>query len=252
MSTEKLSAPSFSIASAANPATKDRLITDHLELVDKIANSFRLHLGNTRVTLDELVAAGREGLCEAAERFDATVGAQFSTFAYWRIKGAMVDAIRLTEAYSRTDVANYRAAQARPSEHVTQRRRSRAVTIVSYDHVRSGVGSQDLGGTAEVSEAAWREANDLPSASVDPETLLAERENEAARRRAIEALPRALATLGAADRELLNGLYVEGKRCLEISAERGVHHSRVSRRHQIALNRLRAAMLELGVDVSEG
>jgi RNA polymerase sigma factor for flagellar operon FliA len=39
------------------------------------------------------VAAGVVGLADAAERFDPEAGNRFVTFAYYRIRGAMVDAI---------------------------------------------------------------------------------------------------------------------------------------------------------------
>ena len=49
---------------------------------------------NAQLELDELVAYGQIGLLEAAERFDAKVGANFLTFAHYRIKGAIFDGLR--------------------------------------------------------------------------------------------------------------------------------------------------------------
>lgn len=49
---------------------------------------------NSQFEMDELVAWGQIGLLEAAERFDARVGANFLTFAHYRIKGAIYDGLR--------------------------------------------------------------------------------------------------------------------------------------------------------------
>src|SRR6476646_2648887 len=44
--------------------------------------------------MDELISYGQVGLLEAADRFDAKVGANFLTFAHYRIKGAIFDGLR--------------------------------------------------------------------------------------------------------------------------------------------------------------
>ncbi len=42
---------------------------------------------------EELVAYGQLGLVEAASRYDATQGAKFITYAYYRIRGSILDAV---------------------------------------------------------------------------------------------------------------------------------------------------------------
>src|SRR5207253_1298256 len=46
------------------------------------------------IELEELMAYGQVGLLEAANRFDPKVGANFLTFAHYRIKGAIFDGLR--------------------------------------------------------------------------------------------------------------------------------------------------------------
>lgn len=48
---------------------------------------------NVPLEIDELIHAGIVGLAEAAARFDGSGGRNLMTFAYWRIRGAMLDAI---------------------------------------------------------------------------------------------------------------------------------------------------------------
>jgi RNA polymerase sigma factor for flagellar operon FliA len=54
-----------------------------------------------RIPLDDLAAVGAIGLLEAFDRFDPARGIQFSTFAEYRIRGAMYDALRDNDAFSR-------------------------------------------------------------------------------------------------------------------------------------------------------
>ncbi len=43
------------------------------------------------IELDDLIAYGQLGLVEAAQSFDSSRGCQFSTFAYYRIRGSIYD-----------------------------------------------------------------------------------------------------------------------------------------------------------------
>jgi RNA polymerase sigma factor for flagellar operon FliA len=77
----------------ARPKRRDDLIHDHLHLVRTIARRVRRELDG-RHDLDDLEGHGMEGLIQAAERFDPRRGVRFSTFAGYRIRGAMYDAVR--------------------------------------------------------------------------------------------------------------------------------------------------------------
>src|SRR5262245_52198355 len=54
-----------------------------------------------RLPLDDLAAVGAIGLLEAFDRFDPARSIQFTTFAEYRIRGAMYDALRENDAFSR-------------------------------------------------------------------------------------------------------------------------------------------------------
>ena len=49
----------------------------------------------------ELVAMGTVGLIEAVERFDPQTGYRFTTFATWRMRGAILDGLRALDGASR-------------------------------------------------------------------------------------------------------------------------------------------------------
>ena len=55
------------------------------------------------VDLEDLVAYGQMGLAEAARDFDPARGTQFSTFAYYRIRGAIYDGLAKMSWFSRVE-----------------------------------------------------------------------------------------------------------------------------------------------------
>ncbi len=53
------------------------------------------------LSIEDLVSFGAIGLLEAFDRFDPTRQIQFSTFAEYRIRGAMMDALRQSDSFTR-------------------------------------------------------------------------------------------------------------------------------------------------------
>lgn len=68
-------------------------IEQFLPLVNKIAYHLKGRLPDS-VMVDDLIQSGVIGLIEAAQKFDASQGASFETYAGIRIRGAMLDEIR--------------------------------------------------------------------------------------------------------------------------------------------------------------
>src|SRR5882672_10304022 len=89
---------------------KNGLVEQHLSLVQAIARKVKKTLGSS-IEYDDLVAYGSKGLVEAADRYDSRPGVAFTTFAYYRIRGAMFDGLRTMGWYSRADYARYRAEE---------------------------------------------------------------------------------------------------------------------------------------------
>lgn len=88
---------------------RKRLAERHLPLVRSMATKLKDHLPD-HLALEDLVAYGSKGLMEAAERYDPSRGNAFSTFAHYRIRGAMVDGMRDMGGLSRAVVGRFRAA----------------------------------------------------------------------------------------------------------------------------------------------
>jgi RNA polymerase sigma factor for flagellar operon FliA len=72
---------------------RDALILRNTRLVRHIVGKLVAQLP-PGTDVENLEAAGTLGLVEAANRFDASRGTRFETFAYYRIRGAIIDELR--------------------------------------------------------------------------------------------------------------------------------------------------------------
>jgi len=71
----------------------EKKIAQFLPLVHKIAQRAATYL-RPPLTYDDLVSAGMVGLVKAARDYDTSFNAEFQTYAYIRIKGAILDELR--------------------------------------------------------------------------------------------------------------------------------------------------------------
>src|SRR5260221_12843160 len=72
---------------------RQRLVDANVPFVRSIAAKIKEQLPR-EIEFDDLVAYGMQGLLEAAQRFDGSHGTSFTTFAYYRVRGAMFDGLR--------------------------------------------------------------------------------------------------------------------------------------------------------------
>lgn len=82
-----------------------------LGLVDIVAAQLRRNMGAI-VEVEDLVANGREGLLDAARRYDPSRGVPFRIYANYRVRGAMIDGIRKAVALPRRAYERLVALQA--------------------------------------------------------------------------------------------------------------------------------------------
>jgi RNA polymerase sigma factor for flagellar operon FliA len=98
---------SFWKAGDADPAGRVSLVEFYIPLVVKIANSMPLAV-RQKVPVEELLGAGVIGLHGAISSFSRDKNILFSTFAWKRIKGAMLDELRGRDRLTRTQRNCYR------------------------------------------------------------------------------------------------------------------------------------------------
>jgi RNA polymerase sigma factor for flagellar operon FliA len=232
---------------AAIRLTNDQLVDRFAPLVKRMACRLKTHLPAS-VQIDDLVQNGMMGLCEAYNRFETGMGAQFETYGVHRVRGAMLDGLRENDwlprscrrdsrrielAISRLEQRNGRVPR---DEELAD---SLGVTLGEYQRMaRDSLGHEllffedmfDEGGNGFLERYFFDDAN-------EPSQLLEERRLHQLLVAGVEALP---------DREkLLMTLYYEQDLNLrEIGALMGVTESRVCQLHNQAVARLRVCLLD--------
>ncbi len=81
---------------------RDQLIEKHLNYAKSLTAKLHRQLSSD-LEFDELYAHGTKGLVEAAQRYDPTRGVAFTTFSYYRIRGAIFDGLRQSGWLNRSE-----------------------------------------------------------------------------------------------------------------------------------------------------
>ncbi len=93
-----------------DPSTKDQVVLQYLPYVKNIVQRIhsQLPLG---VEEDDLTNVGVIGLIDAIDRYDPTRGTKFTTYAAFRIRGAVMGELRSRDVVSRTNRSKIRQLQ---------------------------------------------------------------------------------------------------------------------------------------------
>ena len=182
-----------------------RLAEKHLPFVRRVAARMARRAW-PYLEMDDLVGIGAEALLRASAQYDPSHGTSFSTFAYLRVRGAMIDGIGLAGRLPRGVV---RRRPARPARDTVAR-------VIGLDEGRLRC-------------SAGRDRVEELIAAIDGYRLA-------------QGLDSALASLAESDRQIISRYYFGGDTLDEIA--RGMDRSRswASRAHTRALGRLRAAL----------
>jgi RNA polymerase sigma factor for flagellar operon FliA len=213
----------------------EEFVREHEGFVRSIASRVRAELDLT-CELEDLVAFGFHGLLEAKARFDASRGVQFNTFAYYRVRGAVIDGVRKM-AYLPRRAHQLRKLAEAADTLLEQEGEARAATPQARGDVQATVQQIDdiLGKlTAGFVIAAVGQDEETSAPAAPDEQLI--RASEAARvRSALDALPER-------ERKVVHDMYFEGRVLDDIAADLGVSKSWASRLHTKALGLLRAQL----------
>jgi RNA polymerase sigma factor for flagellar operon FliA len=209
-----------------------------LELVEIIARQTARAMGAV-VELDDLRSYGREGLLDAARKFDSARGVPFRAYANFRVRGAIIDGIRSTaqlprRAYERL---NGLSAALRVSEGAaddtftspTATTRAQADQALG-DHLAAMTAAITVGliappAVGEEGERVQVSTADTPEEAVGKAQLLALVQE------AIDALPEEEAVL-------VRRHYLAGERFDHVAQSLGLSKSWASRLHTRAMQRL--------------
>jgi RNA polymerase sigma factor for flagellar operon FliA len=85
-----------------NQSLRKQLIIEYLPYVKNIVHRIAIHLPAS-VDTDDLISSGIIGLIQAIERYDPTRDNKFTTYATFRIRGAVLSELRSRDFLSRSD-----------------------------------------------------------------------------------------------------------------------------------------------------
>lgn len=215
----------------------DRFIEQHRELVQRLARKVRSEL-DLGCDPEDLEAYGFQGLVQARERFDPDRGVQFSTFAYYRVRGAILDGVRQMSFLPRRAHRRLRLAEATDqiTEPLTGARGQVSAGGPALEDTLAAVDGA-LGQITAAFALAAVGQDDTPGAqpAASPEDALLDAEAVSRLREAVQGLP-------DRERALVTGVYFEGRRFDEVAVEIGVSKSWASRLHGKALDLLRTRL----------
>ena len=195
-------------------------------LVRSIAWKIHQRLPRT-VELDDLIGYGQVGLAEAARDFDAGRGVQFTTYAYYRVRGAVLDGLSTMSWFSKADYSRGRYEQA-------------ANDVLHESSPESGVANELswFTNTTRSLSAAFL-ISDFASVSLEqqtaaPESQSADIESEDLRKTISEALGR----LSEQERGLIEDIYFRGMSIKDAGERIGISKAWASRLHARILRNL--------------
>ena len=232
-------------------AEQDELIVEHLPIVRFIARRIHESLPE-HVQIDDLFSAGVVGLMDAAKRFDPSKGVKFSTFAQLRIRGAILDSLRVLDWAPRELRRKGRAVkqtigdltarlQRAPSE--AEIAREMGIGLTDYHLLLGELNGLEVG---SLHEERWDDSGEEELAYIhttpeeDPLFRCLAGETRQRLTEAVDALPER-------ERLVMNLYYYEELTMKEISSILGVAACRASQIHIAAIRRLRTMLADLNI-----
>jgi RNA polymerase sigma factor for flagellar operon FliA len=217
-----------------------KLVEQYSEYVVRIAKQVKRSL-SPNVEIDDLIGYGMTGLMEAAERFDPTLGANFSTFSYYRIRGAIYDGLRVMGYLSRT-------------EYKRQRFEERASAFMEGDGQKASLSKAAHSAEDELNGMAKKVQNlvtiYVTSLNEKEVNTIADEECEKAddrlaRLQLYDKVQNAIGSLSKTDQDIIRAYYFEEKSLEEVGKGLGLSKSWTCRKHARAIERLSSAFLSM-------
>lgn len=214
----------------------DTFAKEHHGFVKSIALRVRAEL-SLRCEVDDLLAYGFQGLVEAKGRWDADRQVKFTTFAYYRVRGAIIDGVR-------------KMAYLPPSAHHLRK------TAEAADWVLEELGetqaTEEAAGRVAEAEQTLAQMDDALSKLTASFVIAAVGQDEAAQqnspeerlltREAVERVRRVLEILPEREKIVVVGMYFENRSLDDIGAQLGVSRSWACRMHTRGLRLMREAL----------
>jgi RNA polymerase sigma factor for flagellar operon FliA len=236
------------LRTSGDPVARGALIDLHIGYARVLAATFYARRFHEEIEFGDYLQYASVGLLEAMDRFDPARGAQFRTFAARRMQGAMLNGIeRLTEKQQQI------AARQRLRAEQAETARSAAL---------AGSGADDLAGLRRPEQLlryvadvgiglalAWLlEGTAMVDTGELTESVPFYRQAELRQLR--ERLRALVDALPPPERMVVRSHYQQDQRFDSIAREMGLSKGRISQIHKQAMQRMRAALADDGLDLS--
>ncbi|MBU1537726.1 sigma-70 family RNA polymerase sigma factor [Myxococcota bacterium] len=203
-------------------------------MVRKIANQVYRTIPKDCIEIDDLIAMGTLGLYEAAERYDPKSGNRFSTFSWYRVRGAILDGLRSNSVVHRKNSRVLRAEEG-ASEYLSQ------AFPGGTTPTSTGEAMGALGGALKSLATIYVFSMDTTESILADETRTPEEESTYSQM--IPRLRENLHVLDETERRIIEGVYCEDKTLKDLSEELGRSRSWGCRIHARAIEKLRDKLL---------
>ncbi len=229
--------------------TRNRLVTFYAPLVTIVARRFARR-SRSMESLEELYSFGCFGLIDAVERWDASEGFKFATYATRRIQGAILDELRREDFLPKRLRARVQIYNVTRDDLTARLHRSPTISEMAGE---LGVGLDETVKLHDdamvlthlaplVTGSETSEGRMLGTGSADRSPA-----EQAEMAEAMETVRRALRQLTERQRQVLVLHFLEGMTKAEIADVLGVGRSRVT---QLMQQGLRNLQLQLGLEVA--
>ena len=223
--------------------SRQQLIDDGQPLVYSLASRIYRTVP-VRVDLDDLIAYGELGLAEAARDFDASQGVRFTTFAYYRVRGAIYDGLSKMSWTSRGRYRKHRFQQMANEVLQADSDRSQASErSVDDDANWFGNVTENLAVVYMASQLG-NEDQDWSLEDAGSRTAPATLAQQEISQKLIELID----TLPKNEQRLIRTVYFDGATLQDAANILGISKSWASRMHAKILEQLGRSLRQLGAD----
>lgn len=221
---------------------RDALIEQYHEFVEGLVARLMRAMGLPHRHRDDFMAAGFLGLVEAAGRFDAGRGSDFRSFAFLRVRGAVIDHIRASCDLSGPAYQIFKALEG--AHEIRRQSLEDRCNGVNQHKDRAAEGVEVLSKSA-IALAMVRSSTEAPFLKSESDT---DPEKEVSKKQMFEKIRAAIATLPEKERTIVEQYYFHDLTLSEVAKRyAGLSKSWVSRLHDRALEMLRDKLVEEGI-----
>jgi RNA polymerase sigma factor for flagellar operon FliA len=231
---------------------REELLKANIPLVRFTIDRMTIPQNKSWLDIDDLMTAGIIGLIDAVEKFNPRLGGKFSTYAFFRIRGTILDEMRAMDWVPRSVRQKSREVE-HAFETLTQRlhrpitdadmAKYMRLSMRNYQDLLNEINVPPVISLDEMMEDRDKKRRDvIPAEKNLPEKNISTAFTELASKEMREMITRLLDRLQEKERLVLTLYYYEELTLKEIASIMEVTESRVCQIHTHAVAKLRALM----------